>query len=306
MELIRTTIAPATWQEQGGKATLQYFPVGLALVINQTAAVHDKIQELLTALRRLQELEVAVEVRIVRVSDVVLEQIGQKLDTNNRQPPWSSEIQLFQFRDDRGQSYGYQQRTLLSEIQLSQFLEAVQGDQAATITQLPKMTLFNGQRAAIDVTNQESVVTDLIFSEKNGKFSLAYKEQIVTTGIEAKVRPVVSADRTEVNLSLDLSLSEPAPNFSWDLVSSTEHSSRCKKQVTNIHRFGRFAEVKAQNLQTVLKIPDGQTAVLVVGKESVSGGTCSVLVLVTPRIIVNEEEEQEVFDHGTLPPMPRR
>src|SRR5262249_54963884 len=54
--LIRTithTIAPDSWAEVGGKGTIQYFPLGLALVINQTQDIQEQIVELLSALRRL-------------------------------------------------------------------------------------------------------------------------------------------------------------------------------------------------------------------------------------------------------------
>jgi hypothetical protein len=47
-----TRIEPASWTDLGGPGTVQYFPLGLALVVNQTPEVHERIQELLVSLRR--------------------------------------------------------------------------------------------------------------------------------------------------------------------------------------------------------------------------------------------------------------
>src|ERR1700735_2721791 len=36
MELIQGTIAPKSWKEQGGAGSLQYYPLGMSLVVNQS------------------------------------------------------------------------------------------------------------------------------------------------------------------------------------------------------------------------------------------------------------------------------
>jgi type II secretory pathway component GspD/PulD (secretin) len=82
ISLITNTIAPETWKDQGGPGTIQYFPLGMALVINQTQDVQEQIQDLLQALRRLQDLEVAVELRLVSVSEAFFERIGVDFSVN--------------------------------------------------------------------------------------------------------------------------------------------------------------------------------------------------------------------------------
>src|SRR5262249_842814 len=54
IKLITSTVAPQSWSDRGGSGTVDYFPLGMALVINQTPDVHEQIAELLSALRRLQ------------------------------------------------------------------------------------------------------------------------------------------------------------------------------------------------------------------------------------------------------------
>src|SRR5262249_25528548 len=82
MKLIANTVAPQSWNDVGGPGTIDYFPIGMALVINQTPDVQEQVAELLEALRRLQDLEVAVEVRIITVAEAFFERIGMDFSLN--------------------------------------------------------------------------------------------------------------------------------------------------------------------------------------------------------------------------------
>ncbi|MCI0742521.1 MAG: hypothetical protein L0Y72_26105 [Gemmataceae bacterium] len=84
MELIQNTVANNTWSNVGGQGTIQYFPLGMALVINQTQEVQEEVAALLAALRRLQELEVAIEMKLVSVSEAFFERVGLDFDLNIR------------------------------------------------------------------------------------------------------------------------------------------------------------------------------------------------------------------------------
>src|SRR5262249_17299517 len=82
IKLITNTIAPQSWSDVGGQGTIQYFPLGLALVVNQTPDIQEQIADLLAALRRLQDLEVAIELRLISVSEAFFERIGVDFDIN--------------------------------------------------------------------------------------------------------------------------------------------------------------------------------------------------------------------------------
>ena len=69
IRLIQLTIEPNSWDENGGKGTLQYFPLGLALVVNHTEDVQEQVADLLAALRRLQMREIKQYVIQVRVME---------------------------------------------------------------------------------------------------------------------------------------------------------------------------------------------------------------------------------------------
>src|SRR5439155_27080652 len=80
--LIQNTVARDSWQSEGGPGTIDYFPVGMTLIINQTLDIHEQIADLLAALRRLQDQEVAIEVRLITIADAFFERLGLDLNIN--------------------------------------------------------------------------------------------------------------------------------------------------------------------------------------------------------------------------------
>lgn len=80
IELITTTVAPTTWDSVGGPGSIQPFETNLSLVISQTQEVHEEIADLLEQLRKLQDLQVTIEVRFITLNDNFFERIG--LDFN--------------------------------------------------------------------------------------------------------------------------------------------------------------------------------------------------------------------------------
>jgi len=82
VSLISTTVAPDSWAEVGGAASIRQYETTLSLVIRQTQKVHEEIADLLDQLRRLQDLQVTIEVRFVTVADRFFERIGIDFDFN--------------------------------------------------------------------------------------------------------------------------------------------------------------------------------------------------------------------------------
>ncbi|HEV8002887.1 MAG TPA: hypothetical protein VGP63_23585, partial [Planctomycetaceae bacterium] len=80
--LIVSTIEPESWDESGGQGHIQSSDSTLSLVIRQTQKVHDEIRDLLQQLRRLQDLQVTVEVRFITVDDNFFESVGVNFNFN--------------------------------------------------------------------------------------------------------------------------------------------------------------------------------------------------------------------------------
>jgi type II secretory pathway component GspD/PulD (secretin) len=86
MTLVKNAVAKQSWEDMGGNGNIQYFPFGMALVINQPQEVQEEVAQLLASLRKLQDLQVSVELRAVLVSETFFERIGVDFDMNIRTP----------------------------------------------------------------------------------------------------------------------------------------------------------------------------------------------------------------------------
>jgi general secretion pathway protein D len=82
IDLIQSTVAADTWDTVGGPGAIRPFDTNLSLVISTTQEVHDEIADLLEQLRRLQDLQVTIEVRFIRLNDTFFERIGVDFDFN--------------------------------------------------------------------------------------------------------------------------------------------------------------------------------------------------------------------------------
>jgi hypothetical protein len=59
IETIASTLAPTTWDEVGGPASIMALTRARSLVVSQTSDVHEQIDELLTALRQARDAQPA-------------------------------------------------------------------------------------------------------------------------------------------------------------------------------------------------------------------------------------------------------
>ena len=80
IELITTTVAPETWDDVGGAGSIAPFETNLSLVVSQTQDVHEDLVDLLEQLRRMQDLQVTIEVRFITLNDNFFERIGIDFD----------------------------------------------------------------------------------------------------------------------------------------------------------------------------------------------------------------------------------
>jgi general secretion pathway protein D len=80
IELITSTIKPTTWDTVGAPGSIMPFETNLSIVVSQTQEVHEEIVQLLEQLRRLQDLQVTIEVRFITLNDNFFERIGVDFD----------------------------------------------------------------------------------------------------------------------------------------------------------------------------------------------------------------------------------
>ncbi|MBN2580135.1 MAG: hypothetical protein JXB10_14185 [Pirellulales bacterium] len=89
IELITSTVRPDSWLDFGGHGSIREFPMNLSLVITQTQQVHEEIADLLEQLRRLQDLQVTIEVRFITLNDNFFERIGVDFDFDIHTFDWA-------------------------------------------------------------------------------------------------------------------------------------------------------------------------------------------------------------------------
>lgn len=82
IELITSTVTPASWDANGGAGSIAPFATNLTLVVSQTQEIHEQIADLLQQLRRLQDLQVTIEVRFITLDDDYFEKIGVDFNFN--------------------------------------------------------------------------------------------------------------------------------------------------------------------------------------------------------------------------------
>jgi general secretion pathway protein D len=78
LDLIRNTIDPDSWKENGGTAAIA--ELSGQLVVTQTASNHSQIADLLGKLREQRAIQVAIEARFITVTSNYLEELGIDLN----------------------------------------------------------------------------------------------------------------------------------------------------------------------------------------------------------------------------------
>lgn len=370
IKLITNTIKPDSWDSMGGPGTIDYFPLGMALTINQTPDIQEQIQELLHALRRLQDMEVAIEIRFITLSEAFFERIGLDFNINivNNNPKFENMIVSQQFAPfgqinkihsdavvglqpsgqftntldipitqnsfnlavppfggypnmpgaDGGLSLGL---AFLSDIQVFLFMEAAQGDRRTNVMQAPKLTLFNAQTSTINVSDLQFFVTNVSFFLVNGQVVFVPTNTPIPTGVNLSMNAVITADRRYVRMSMAPTLTNLATPvtalFPITTFITPLFEGGAQGQPVPFTMFLQQPGFTTVTVNTTVMVPDGGT-VLMGGIKTLREGrnefgppilskipyinrlfknvgygreTESLLIMVTPRIIINEEEE---------------
>jgi Flp pilus assembly secretin CpaC len=373
-DLITNTVDPKSWNKNGGPGNINYYPLGMALVVSATEDIQEQIQDLLQALRKLQDLEVAIEMRLVSVSESFYERIGVNFQVNvptNNNPStvqtllsgvFNSAGQINSvpkgivsgltpagtFTPDLGipintSSYSFSLPpfggypgtlgadggismglAFLSDIQVYMLLDAAQGDRRTNTMQAPKITVFNGQTAFINVGDELEFLEQITVNQVNGQTVFTPQQNRTLYGVVMSVTPVVSADRRFVRLNLTPNLrnliSASVPLLPvQQIVPQLFYDNISPPQPVVFQLFFQQPSASTISMNTTVVVPDGGTVLMGGLKTLVEGRNeygppilskipylsrlfkntaygreaQSLMIMVTARIIINEEEEKE-------------
>jgi type II secretory pathway component GspD/PulD (secretin) len=209
----------------------------------------------------------------------------------------------------------------LSDIQVFLFMEAAQGDQRTNVMQAPKLTMFNGQTSSITVSDQQFFVTQVSLIQSNGQLAFVPTNQDFASGVSMFVQAVITADRRFVRLNITPTIRNLAsaivPLFPITVPVTQFFEGGTTGQTVLFTQFIQQPVFNTISVQTTVMVPDGGT-VLMGGLKRLSEGRNefgppiiskipyinrlftnvgygreveSLMLMVTPRIIIQEEEE---------------
>ena len=216
----------------------------------------------------------------------------------------------------------------LNDIQVFMFMEAAQGDRRVNVMQAPKLTLFNGQTATMAIQESEFLVTSVQVFSVNGQIVFVPQNNLLpgiggnnAGNFAVTIQGVVSADRRFVRLNQAITLSAQTgatvPLFPITTFITPVFEGGSQGVPIPFTQFLQQPSFTILTINTTVVCPDGGT-VLMGGLKTLSEGrnefgppflskipylnrlfknvgigreTRHIMIMVTPRIIINAEEE---------------
>lgn len=179
---LMATVEPKSWAPAGGTGTVEYFPVGMALVVNTTPTVHAAIDKYLDGLRQIEDTQFAVKLVVATVSDAGLEKLGLARDFGVTRP---------------GEVHTRVKFLSAEEVPALDGLRAECVDLSA-----PTITVLNGQEGVMSTGEVAHFLTGVNVQAVNGNLVFVPRNEPYQLGLEVKVRPGLSADGKFVKLAL--------------------------------------------------------------------------------------------------------
>ena len=219
---------------------------------------------------------------------------------------------------------------ILSDIEVFFLLQAATGDTRTNVLTAPKVTLFNGQQASVSDTSQRPFVTGVVPVVGDFAAAHQPVVVVLSEGTNLSVRAVCSNDRRFVRLTLvpffstigqveefTFSGSQTTSIGETVLDSDGQPQARNNQVMTTEGTTVQLPTFNFTTVSTTVSVPDGGT-VLLGGIKRLSEGrtergvpmlaqlpyisrlfknvgigreTQSLMMMVTPRIIIQEEEE---------------
>ena len=253
MQLVRRTCEPSSWAEVGGSGAIQYMPKEMKLIVCQTARCHERIRELLAELRKLQDTEISIETRNLTLSPARAKQL-ESMGAHGK---------IGKFLPADGPD-----AVCLSDRELLLLFALAQDDRNSSVMAAPKITMFNGQKCVLTVTDLVGVKDGDV--DHDGK---AFTSAWVEVGIRNVLQPVVEPEDGSVRLAVECSQTV-----------QSETTARGRVFVT-------------QQIRHVVRVPQDQTVALKLGGDAKGR---QQYVLLTPRVL-RPSEDSTAEPSGDVP-----
>ncbi|MCI0700715.1 MAG: hypothetical protein L0241_06510 [Planctomycetia bacterium] len=293
LKLVKNVVRPNSWDVAAGAGKIEFSAIGCALVVTNTAEVIAEVADLLAALRRLQDICVGTEVRILKVPTGFCEKMNLKRDGT----------------------------TCLTARELAAVLETAQGHRDTNVMQFPKLTTFDGQNVTVRIGDTRMFTTGIEAKRKGDKFVVVPTTTAVELGHTLTLCGRVSADSKFVNLTMNVTHTRQvghAPRVELNGFTTLHLEGGSNAQPAPLAERFEIPVLKTEKVEKSAVVPTGGTIVLGGWNERTEGkvmqvgaglaqrrlkiippAECEVLVLATTRVIRTESPAMEVA------PMPR-
>jgi general secretion pathway protein D len=297
IRLIVNNIKPESWDVNGGRGTIDFFPLGFALTINQTHEIQEQVAHLLADLRHLQDEQIAVEVRVISVPQGFGDQIACKLAhcsnhcenecCETKEAKSGSVIFGAGVNSDAGisgcicvngsaacddcchknqDSKTSTKKAFLSEVVVQKYMEALQANPKTNVMMAPKITVFNGQTGNINISDQQFFVTNMKTIRQGDQQILVPENHAISTGIQFSVKPTISANHRYIQMGFELEESTlDTPPDQVPLFPAVTFITPIKEDGTKCDPvpFTQYLQQPSRSIQRVhheFCVPGGQTA----------------------------------------------
>jgi general secretion pathway protein D len=240
IRLIVNTVKPESWAVNGGRGTIEFFPMGMALTVHQTPEVQEMVASLLGGLQHLQDEQIAVEVRVIKVPQGFGEKVTSKVVSTSghcNKPCCDILVNAAETKfgsihlgagvntdagisgcicvDDSNRcpeccskecadSKSMSKLKFLSEEQVQKFMEGIQSHPKTNVMMAPKLTMLNGQTGNININEQQFFVTNVKRIRQGDQEILIPENQPFTIGHRFSVKPTVSADHQFIQMAFEM------------------------------------------------------------------------------------------------------
>ncbi|MEM6331750.1 MAG: hypothetical protein AAF823_00205 [Planctomycetota bacterium] len=221
---------------------------------------------------------------------------------------------------DRGITFG---ASYLDDLQVELLIQATQTNNRAIALTAPRVTFTNGQRAYVLIAQQTTFISDL--EPVPDAFGFDFELSVLTTGVVLNVQGAVSADRRYVTLELNPQLAELVniETFPVNAIFGVDGDDDDDVIETSIvsQGFIQAPEIAITEVAATVSIPDRGTLLIggqrMVSEVDIEAGVpvlsklpvinrfftnsstqkdeSTLLILIRPEIIIQNEQEEELF-----------
>ncbi len=303
-DTIKSTVAPDSWRDNGGQIG-SIRELNGQLIVNQTVDNQLEVQNLLQQLRETRAIQIAIEARLLLVSNDFLDDFRVGWDLTLPAGTIGSNVGTVEVGNLNTFNQAIPQQTgvpgsitgsvpnpslsisasIIDNWTLSLLLTATQADKRTVLVTAPRVTIFNGQSGFIAVTNQQNYVSSSTQTvaaggiNGGGATGTSLTVSTLTTGVTLQVEATVSSDRRYVVMNIDPQLStlDGIDTFTTTAANATTGSNTTGNNTTGSNTttatgggsFVQLPKISATEVSTMVSIPDGGT--LLIGGQKLVG-----------------------------------